>query len=209
MPARSFITYRDPRELLVETERTMEGIPSEELFNDAAYQKLRERWCAAMFGIGYSKHVTSCEVAVNESRYREDVDFFVRIADVDWGFQLAEVLRSDRRRGEEYRKLMDGGTHLSPYQPGRGSHEGPDWLAKIVDKKIAKRYASSNSLNLLLYANFEAAGLEYSNIQMRLAEYSPQFGSLWIITSLHVCSVFSTPSLGAVPGWGVVRDVRE
>jgi hypothetical protein len=209
MAVRNNIAYRDPHNLLVETELAMRGIPSEKLFNDPMYKKLRERWCAAMFGIGYSKHVRSCEVAVNESRYREDVDFYVGIADVDWDFQLAEVQRPDRRRGQEYRKLADGGIHMSPYQPGRGGQEGPDWLAHGVDKKIARRYSSSNTLNLLVYANFDATGLEYPNIQMRLAEYSVQFGSLWVITSLHMCSVFSNPSLGAVPGWGVVRDVHD
>jgi hypothetical protein len=202
------IGYCNPRELLVEAERAMEGIPSDELFNAAKHQKLRERWCAAMFGIGYSNHVTDCQVAVNTSRYREDVDFFLRVTGLDCGFQLTEVQRPDRRRGLEYREMADGETHLLPYQPGRGTQEGPDWLASAVDKKIAKQYMSSNTLNLLVYANFDA-GLEYSNLQARLAQYSSSFASLWVITSLHLCSVFSIPTLGSVQGWGVVRDVRE
>lgn len=187
----------------------MEGIPSDQLFNAAQHQKLREGWCAAMFGIGYSIHVTDCRVAINANRYREDVDFFIRVASVDWGFQLTEVQQPDRRRGQEYREIANGGTHLLPYRPGLGTQEGPEWLAGAIDKKTAKRYASSSNLNLLLYANFEAAGLEYSKVRTRLAEYSSQFASLWVISSLHLCSVFSNPALGSVEGWGVVRDVRD
>jgi hypothetical protein len=187
----------------------MDGISSEELFNAPEHQKLRERWCAAMFGIGYSTHATACQVAVNEDRYREDVDFFVRAADLEWTFQLTEVQQPDRRRGQEYREMADGGIHLLPYRPSRGSQEGPDWLASAVDRKAAKHYAASDAMNLVVYANFDAAGLEFSILQARLAKYSSHFASLWIVTSLHLCSVFSTSSLGSIAGWGVIRDVRD
>jgi len=209
MPVRIPIGYREPRDLLVESEHALDRIPSNELFNSAAHQKLREQWCASMFGIGYANHVRPSRVAVNEGRYREDADFFVEAADVDWGFQLAEVQRPNRRRGQEYRQLADGGVHLSAYQPGRGDDEGAEWLANAIDQKLGKHYASSNTLNLLLYANFDFADFEYTKIQGRLAQYSSQFSYVWVMTNLHMCSIFSSSELGELNGWRVIREVRD
>jgi hypothetical protein len=205
-PSASFIA---PAEMLAQAESEMEGIPNEYLFNDPAHQKLKERWCAGMFGVGYGKHVATCQVAVNEDRYREDVDFFLRAREANWEFQLAEVQEPGRRRGHEYRQIAKDGPRLFPYEPSRGRQEGPQWLADAAQKKASKRYASSRTLNLLLYANFQAGELQHSDIVASLSRYQVQFASLWVVTSLHVCSVFSDPGLGSVPGWGPSRDVRD
>jgi hypothetical protein len=203
------IPYREARELLAEAEREMESIPSEQLFNDPSHQKLKERCCAGIFGVGYAKLVGPCQIAVNEDRYREDVDIFLRAAGHDWEFQLAEVQFAGRRRGLEYRLLATHEMVTSPYRPRRGEKEGPSWLSAAVKKKVDKRYASSKDLNLLLYANFDAANLDYPSIVASLSEYAPQFASLWIVTSVQLCSVFSDPRLGSLNGWGQARDIED
>jgi hypothetical protein len=149
------------------------------------------------------------KVAVNEGRYREDVDFFVRAAQLDWSFQLAEVQLPGRRRGQEHRDIAKDPNYLTPYQPGRDSQEGPDWLAKAVDRKLAKRYASAESLHLLLYANFDADHSDYNEMARRLESYSTQFCSLWVMTNIQLCSIFSDTTLGALNNWGSIRTIES
>jgi hypothetical protein len=67
------IPYQEPAALLASTQQELDSTPFVKLFNDPSYQKLMERWCAAKFGLGYSKFIAPCKVAVNEGRYRVDV----------------------------------------------------------------------------------------------------------------------------------------
>jgi len=206
---RSKITYSDPAVLLESAQREMEPIRHEVLFNDPQYQKLTERWCAGMLGVGYSRLVTPCEVSVNESPYRVDVDLYLRSAGREWEFQLAEVLEEGRLRGLEYKQLAAGNRRTVPYTPERGRLEGSKWLVEAVRRKAQKRYAGSASLHLLLYANFSARQLEHAEIVAALAPFSMDFASIWIITNLHLCSIFSPPELGTIGGWGEVRTLQH
>jgi hypothetical protein len=206
---KSRIIYSDPREILGGAETEMEPIPNEELFNSPQYQKLKERWCAGMFGVGYSMFVGQCEVAVNASSYREDVDIFLRAKDREWEFQLAEVQEPGRQRGREYAQFADGKVRTLPYEPERGRIEGPKWLAEGVRKKKEKNYSGSKDMQLLLYANFPAQELEHSEIIKALEQFKSDFASIWVVTSMHVCSIFSPQELGQINGWGVVRSVRH
>lgn len=97
MSANGNSVFHDPAALLASTEESMDGIPSAALFNDSTFQRMRERWCAAMFGIGYSQHVAPCNVVVNDSNNQVDVDFLMRTASRDWEFRLAEVQLPGRR----------------------------------------------------------------------------------------------------------------
>jgi hypothetical protein len=199
--------FHKPASLLVSTEREMEGIPSVELFNDSRHKMLRERWCAAMFGVGYSKHVAPCTVAVNESRYRADVDMFLRAADQDWEFQVTEVQTPGRRRGLEFKQFADGNVRLAAYSVDNA--QVLSWLAQGAEHKKAKRYSGSHGLNLLLYANFAVSGLEYELVAAALSRFAQDFASIWVVTSLHLCSAFSQPGLGEVRGWGPIRSIED
>ena len=202
------LTFRDPVELLAEAEMKIECIPSVKLFNDSQYQKLTEKWCAAKFGIGYSTHVTPSLVAVNEERERLDIDICLRAGRRDWPFQLAEVQESGRKRWLEFKQFASGNLTSVPYEPERGRIEGPVWLADGVKKKLAKNYSGSETLNLLLYANFSASDLNYSSVVEALGEFRSAFASIWIVSDFRLCSVFSFPELGEIVGWGSV-DARR
>lgn len=209
------IPYQEPVALLASTEQELESTAFVKLFNDSHYQKLTERWCAALFGLGYSQFVAPCKVAVNEGRYREDVDLYLRAAEHDWEFQLAEVQAPVRRRGLEYKQFARGTVRTTAYDAERGRRgrrgrrEGPGWLAEGVERKKAKRYASSHALHLLLYANFPARDLQYTDVVAALAGFVDDFASLWVVTSLHLCSVFSSAGLGEVKGWGPIRSIED
>lgn len=202
-------TFHDPVVMLAGANREMRGIPNELLFNAPQYKMVRERWCAGMFGCGYARHVAPCKVATNELRYRQDIDLWLRTEDKDWDFQLAEIQEPGRRRGEEYRRVADGTVQTFPYEPERGRVAGPGWIAGAVERKRGKRYSGSESLHLLLYANFNGEQLEYADVAAALQPYEGDFGSIWIFTSLHICSVFSPPELGALPGWAQFRGFED
>lgn len=206
MSAGTDCVFHDPADLLASTEESMDQIPAARLFNDPAFQKVRERWCAAMFGIGYSQHVTPCKIAVNERcNNRLDVDIFLQTGSRDWEFQLAEVQRPGRRRGDEYRNLAEGPVTFVRFVGEPAPHDGPKWLAKGAERKKAKKYSGSRKLNLLLYANFQALGLKYDSVATALMSYAQDFGSVWVLTSMQLCSVFSQPGLGEINGWAQIR----
>src|SRR5262249_26764507 len=129
------ILFHDPASLLASTEAALEQIPSDILFNDPKYQKLKEQWCAAMLGLGYGKLVTSCQVAVNESDYRMDCDILLRARGRDWDFQLAEVQQPGRRRGLEVKQFADGTIRSIAYSPELGRIRGAAWLADGAERK--------------------------------------------------------------------------
>jgi hypothetical protein len=203
------ITYHEPAALVRSAESEMEAIPFVELFNDSKYQKLRERWCAALFGVGYSKFIRPCQVAVNDGPTRLDVDFSLHTSAGDWDFQLAEIQEPGRRRGLEFKQFADGTVRTIAYDAERGKRDGRTWLTEAVSRKKAKRYASSDALQLLLYANFPAQDLQYADVATALSQFRDDFASIWVMTSLHLCSTHSPPHLGGIHGWGVVRSIED
>lgn len=144
----------------------MLGVSQERLFNDPnpQFQKWREKWCAAMFGLGYEKFLDPCQVAINATEQRQDADFFVEAAGREHPFQLVEALEPERRRGAEYKEFARGTRHSVPYEPARGHIEGPQWIADCIEKKVSKRYAGASHINLLVYANFPARELQHADV---------------------------------------------
>lgn len=195
--------------MLEAAEKEMALIPNDALFNSARYQKLRERWCAGIFGVGFSKLVSPCTVGINDAPFREDIDLFLKVHNREWGIQLAEVQEPGRRRGLEYKEFAKEKIRSIPYDPERGRLEGPEWLAEGARRKKEKCYSGSAGMHLLLYANFPAGELEYSELTKKLQSFSSDFASLWIVTSMHMCSIFSSRELGEVSGWGMVRDIEH
>ena len=58
----------NPFVLSYETERAIADLPNDRLFNHPGYKRLLEKWCAATFGRGFSRHVADCMIEV------EDID---------------------------------------------------------------------------------------------------------------------------------------
>lgn len=85
----------------------------------------------------------------------------------------------------------------------------PRWLADGADKKVRKSYANSKGLHVLLYANFETSALKYEDVHLALNPFSAHFASLWVITALDLCTVFSVPNLGEIGRWARIRTPEE
>jgi hypothetical protein len=133
----------------------MSLVPNDVLFNDSRYAKLREQWCAGVLGVGYRKRVGYCRVAVNDTRDRQDADFFLEAGEIAFPFQTVEAQDPDRRRGKEHRDIASGRIHSVPYEPDKRSVEGVGWICDKIAQKVAKRYSGAQLLSLLVYANFQ------------------------------------------------------
>jgi hypothetical protein len=201
--------FANPEELLSDVERQMEAVPQDVLFNDSKYAKLRESWCAAMFGMGFRRHFSPCLIQVNDTRERVDVDFFTRVDGVDFEFQLVEAQEPGRRRGLEYKQFADGTIKSIEYEPERGRIEGPAWIRGAIEKKVGKNYSGAEALHLLVYANFSAGGLKVDEVAAASAEFVGAFASVWILTSLHMCSLGSGRGLPSSNGWIEIRSIEE
>jgi hypothetical protein len=199
--------FQDPSRLLAAAEAGMAGIPNERLFvdADARYRGLFEQWCAGSLGVAYHLFVTRCEVAMHSES--DEADFSVRKHGTTapiFPFQTVEVMEPGRRRSEEYRNPRP-----RPYRPGQGTIEGPAWIASAVHKKLRKHYAGANQLNILVYVNFSAQGLEFAQISECLDRFRGAFASVWVMAHHIVGTVFSTPELGSIEGWRLLRGPAD
>jgi hypothetical protein len=145
------LTFQSPKDLLAEAHQEMAAVTQERLFNSPHLKKTQEKWCAAMFGIGYEKFVSPCRVAINATKHRLDADFFLEAPGKEFPFQIVEVMEPGRRRGAEFKA---GAVKRISYDPNIGRAHGPQWIARKLEQKVAKKYANAGSMNLLLYSNF-------------------------------------------------------
>lgn len=201
--------FENPQKMLAVVEKRMSGIPNVKLFNDSANAKLRESWCASLFGYGLERVNLSCEVAINESKSRLDVDFYLKIAKEIYGFQLVEAQEPERRRGLEYKELESGMRKTVPYTPERGRLEGPSWIRHAIEKKCLKRYAESQTLNLLIYANFSARQLEYDDIVSECRAFLDSFSAVWVLSSVNMCCISAGGVFSLMKGWVHIRSIGD
>jgi hypothetical protein len=180
----------------------MDGIESVRLFNDPRYKLIREKWCAAQFGLGYAYWVRPCSVLVNDTNKSIDADFFLLTDGREFPFQTAEIQDPTRRRGQEDKDLARGKVSYVYADPERDQIEGASWIRDTIKLKIEKRYANSHLLNVLLYANFLGRNIEFDRIHRETADLTSSFGSVWMITDTHICSFSGRDFLGVIKGWG-------
>lgn len=200
------MVFHDPHYLKNFAVKEMGVIPGSRLFNEPGHQKIRETWCAAVFGLGYEKYIRNCQIAINETRENPDVDFYLKTNNKVFPFQITERQMEGRRRGEEWIKRDLGINEPLPYRPLQGELDGPSWIENAIAKKVAKQYAGSKGLNLLVYANFTAPNLKYSEVKEKVLEHHEKFASIWIISDRIIGSLFSNEELGVISGWGHVHN---
>lgn len=201
-------TFLTPRDLKTQLEQAAAALPPGHFVRKPENQHLKETWCAAHFGLGYERHVHSCTLWVNPQQ-SSDTDFVLKTEDGEFPFQTTLSDVPDRRMTDDHKPGPDGRFPGRPYEPGRGTIEGPGWIADAVRKKVAANYSAARELNLLVYANFPTNGLDYGLICTSLPEVSNNFASIWVVTNHQICSVTSFPSLGAIPELRMIYDLQE
>jgi hypothetical protein len=195
-------TYYYPLDLLNIVEKENELVPKDIFFNNPKYQKAMETWCAAVFGIGYSEYLKTCKVKINKAN--SSPDFFLKVGNQVFEFEITEVQEEGRKRGDYYKKLKRNPNMLTPYRPEKGRQKAPEWIYEGIKKK-ARHYGDCRGLNLLVYANFSVTTLERNKILNAVKEFKETFSSVWVIINSHICSLFSNKALGEIMCWCVIH----
>jgi len=192
-----------PEELFNKYRAIRFALSDEEFFNRPEHKRTQELWCAAHFAKAYDQFLAPCTVVIDESTADTDTDFDLETVGKVFPFQVSEVQEPGRRRGDEYRQPE----HLRPeHDLSKGSAFGPQWVREGVQKKVAKRYANAQSLNLLMYLNFPAWEQQYHDIRSACAETAKTFASVWLLNGNTMCVVHPNPSLSVFEGWLVIPE---
>lgn len=189
--------FRKPKELESIFEAKAENVSPSEFVRKPQHKDLKEMWCAARFGLGYEKFIGPCLVSVDLEE-SSDSDFVLRTDEGDFPFQTYIADVPERQMGDDSVPEPDGTLPTRPYEPERGRIEGPEWVAAAVKGKVEKRYSTARNLNLLVYTNFTAHGLDYEALCEAVRKYKDEFASIWIITNHEICSLTSGGRLGEI-----------
>ncbi len=192
-----------PDELFEKYRRIRAATSDEVFFNRPEYKRTQELWCAAHFANAYDRYLAPCMVLIDESTMNSDADFDLETAGKILPFQVSEVQEPGRRRGDEYKQPEN----LRPtYDLSRGSVLGPQWVRDGIQKKVEKRYANAQSLNLLIYLNFQAWEQQYFDIRNACAKATEGFSSVWLLNGNTMCVIKPSPELSAFEGWLVIPE---
>ena len=192
-----------PQDYYAQLKAVGSTISNSDFMRKPQHQHLKDSYCAARFAIGYERHVQPCQIWVNPKQ-NSATDFVLRTPRRDFEFQTVIADVPERRIGDEYKPDAELG---KPYRPGRGTAEGPAWIASKVLQKVDKKYADARNLSLLVYAMFDHNGLDYAAMCDSLPQDAGTFASVWVITNHHICSLRSCAELGSVQDLRLICDL--
>ena len=194
-----------PRTLKAQLEAKAATLSPGTFIRNPKYQHFKDIWCAAHFGIGYERNVRPCTVWVNNEQ-NSDTDFVLKTNVGEFAFQTTIADVPGRRMSDEYQGEV---SRTRFYRPGRGSEEGPTWIAEAVHRKVHANYSAAASLNILAYANFDTNGLDYGVVRAKVAPLAHSFASIWVVTNDQICSVGAKTLCGELPGMYAICDPLE
>jgi hypothetical protein len=180
----------------VEEERDLRG--GEAFVTNRNCNRLREMWCASLFGQGFEQHIAPCEIEIAETDEQRDFDFQLHAHGDIHPFQVTEVLDEGRRRNQEYRNGFSGCATEDGVVVDIYAHER---LSSAIQVKIDKNYADSKKLHLLLYANFVGNDASWATMVSNLSGQCTHFASVWIITGNEICCISSGVKLYGFSQW--------
>ncbi len=186
-----------PKNLKEQLETQAENVSSSDFIRKPQHKPLKEMWCAAQFGLGYEKHVTTCWLSVNPEE-NSDTDFILKTETGQFPFQTTIADIPGRCMGDEHKPDPNGTLPTTSYEPERGRMEGPKWIADAIKNKVEKNYSNSKDISLLVYANFTAHQLDYQALCNEVEKYKDNFLSIWVITNHQIFSLMTTPILGEI-----------
>jgi len=155
-----------PEQLLAKYRALRAEITDQEFFRSPKHKKTQEMWCAAHFACAFDRYLDRCDILIDDIDAHTDADFDLHVNGVSYAFQITEVLEPERRRGDEYR---NGVPSVRADDWSRGSQFGPSWVRAALEKKLLKKYARAETLNLLAYLNFGAWQQQYVDIRSECA----------------------------------------
>lgn len=200
------MTSYSPKALFEDVERRRAAISRRDFMVMPEHKRLREMWCAARFGQGFTAHIGECLVEVSETDEQGYYDFLLQEQAGNWPFQIAEVLEGGRLRSEEYRTLSD--QQLEKLLNTRSPISIDQAASRIQEeaaKKIRKYRTGCRDIHLLLYVNLTVRGLNWQTIVQATANEVGQFASVWLMHPNAFCPLSGGPWAGQVVGWKQIQ----
>lgn len=191
-----------PRELESIVEARAQELGTETYLTNPRHQRLREMWCAARFGTGYSRHFAPCMLEVELNDEQRDYDFHLQIPEGRLPFQITEVLDKGRRRGDEYRSTnKDQVAKLLDQRPWQSDVYASQRVCEELQSKIEKHYARPDTLHMLLYLNLKASSVSWASLAGPAENEARVFASVWLLTQDVFCCIYSGTVWSGLVGW--------
>lgn len=173
------MTTYTPRQLFSQYRLLRAPYTSKEFYNRAGLSRIREMWCAARFGQGVEQNMAPCKIIMDSVDDQGDTDFTLSFPNASRDFQVVEIQKPGRRRGDEYRDREPGATWterlLSP-------DEAIEVIRSHIQAKADKHYARQANLHLLAYVNFGGHDLELATIRSHCRNATAGFAGVWLMT---------------------------
>jgi hypothetical protein len=201
------MTVHQPHELWRSAEVEAKKLDIAEFVSRTAHKRLREKWCAARFGMGYAANIGPCEVEIEDHDDQERYDFKLRAKERLWLFQIAEVLRNGRRRHDEYRSLTTD-------EIEERNHDQIDDAAKHIKETIKKKTSKykpheRTDMHLLLYVNLNARGVSWVGLALAVENEVGAFASVWAMTHDLFCCLHGGNHWPGHMGWKPIDSQVE
>jgi len=197
-----------PEELSVKVERAALQAGTVQFVTDRRLNRVREMWCAAIFGAAYARKFTSCSIDIEELDEQRDYDFHLILPNGRLPFQVSEVLDSDRLRDHEYRKdAFEKIIHDLDARQALCDEDAAHRIREQLQAKIDKRYSNPHELHILLYVNLKCFGLSWQSIKAATEELSPNFSSVWLMTDQLMSCIHGGNIWPSIDGWWSIEDV--
>lgn len=184
MPSAWAVEWWLPGDLAARVDEQCEGFDGDAFFNAPNLKPLREARAAAAFALYIQK--SSAEVRV---RMVTDTfpDFYLKVGEGLFEFELVEADREARRRGEEYRELARRAAaheQIKPefYNPWAEKRDVPEAIRRVIGGKARKQYAAAPHLLVVVnFGNMGGPALVEHEASTVTQEWHNTFKSIWLL----------------------------
>lgn len=204
------MTIFQPVELWNAVESAVAQIGVTEFVTRNSQKRLREKWCAARFGMAYDRNIGPCQVEIEDVDRGEPYDFHLLALEQRLLFQIAEVLAPGRHRHDEYRQLemaeIEARNRSDTGDASRAASEVRDAI-----KRKALRYAADErkSMHLLLYLNLGADTVSWAGLSLAVEEDAKAFASVWALTHELVSCLYGGNTWHGKVGWKPIEAMSS
>ena len=168
---------------------TMDGLGSENLFNQGGLAFLRDAWTTAGFG----KMRKAEKVRLVAGNWP---DFELEIGGQVEAFEAVEADKPGRQRGLEYRKGIGEVEDDSVEDWIAEAEQAPVWLEAASQKKADKKYGAR--AKLLIYLNLNEWGIRHSEVVSCFPHATRAvkglFEEVWVLWKDRAYRVWRQPS---------------
>ncbi|HEX2541152.1 MAG TPA: hypothetical protein VHM00_08725 [Caldimonas sp.] len=195
-----------PRELEAHVEAQVQCVGTKAFLTQDRHKRLREMWCAARLALGYSNFIAECVVEIASEDEDREFDFHLCTSGLRLPFQVAEVLDSGRRRGDEYNSQSK--EEVAALHNER-DFEPSSYAARRVHEellsKASKHYAGAESLHILLYLNVKASSVAWASLAEGAESAAAHFASVWVVSQDLFCCLRGGSMWPSLAHWRAIE----